>query len=323
MPMPADLPSRPGLSPLPEVITHEASVRFALMQGSNPTRAEREDLAAWLAADPRHAQAYSALQAQWAASTPAERHPPPVMPYELSRRCVIGLGIAAGALAATAGASSAWLKGIGLPLGDERSAVGERRLLQLPDGSTAELSADTALDLDFSAGKRAVRLLKGEAFFSVKPNAVTDFSVSTAAGAVISQDAEFCVSFDDGLALVTVTRQHVQVLAASQRTDLEQGLSMDFSAMRAGTIQRAELDRVLAWRSGHLVFVDTPLRTVVQALERWREGKIFLMDSQLSARRVSLQLNLNRPDGLLDALANALPVRIKRYTSLVTLIYPA
>ena len=47
------------------------------------------------------------------------------------------------------------------------------------------------------------------------------------------------------------------------------------------------------------------------------------MNSQLSACRVSLELNLNRPDGLLDALADTLPVRIKRYTSLVTLIYPA
>ena len=161
-PMTAE-PPRPDMRPVPEAISHQASVRFALMQGSNPTRAEREDLAAWLAADPLHAQAYAALQAQWAASTPADRHPPPVIPYELSRRCVIGLGIAAGALAVTAGAGSVWLKGVGLPLADERSAVGERRVLQLPDGSTAELSADTALDLDFSAGKRSVRLLKGQA----------------------------------------------------------------------------------------------------------------------------------------------------------------
>lgn len=80
---------------------------------------------------------------------------------------------------------------------------------------------------------------------------------------------------------------------------------------------------MLAWRNGRLVFFNEPLLTVVDALQRWRKGRIFIMDKQLAARRVSLILNLDHPDQMLDVLSRALAVRTTRYTDLVTLIYPA
>jgi transmembrane sensor len=71
------------------------------------------------------------------------------------------------------------------------------------------------------------------------------------------------------------------------------------------------------------VFFDKPLLTVIDELQRWREGRIFIMDKQLAMRRVSLILNLNKPEQMLDAITKALAVRVDRYTDLITLIYPA
>jgi transmembrane sensor len=304
-------------------VSHQASAWFALMHGGSPTPAERAELAQWMEADPRHAQAYAELQSLWSASALLLRPAAPVVRPQLSRRRFVGLGVAACTAAVTAGATTFWLKGMGSPFADLRTAVGERRVVHLPDGSSVELAGNTALNVDFSPTQRAVELLQGEAFFKVLPSPVGEFTIRTDAGRMIAGQGDFCLSCDGPTAKLAVSRNTVRVLTANQQTDLGEGLSLSFSATQTGVIQRAELDQVLAWRNGRLVFFDTPLATVVNELQRWREGKIFIMDKQLAARRVSLILNLNRPDQMLDVLGKALSVRMTRYTDLVTLIHTA
>lgn len=304
-------------------VTHQASARFALMQGGSPTQGEREELATWLAADPRHAQAYAELETLWAAS--AQLLPPraPVVRPQLSRRRFVGLGVAASAAAVTAGMTNLWLKGVGSPFADVRTAVGERRMVHLPDGSSVDLAGNTALNLDFSATRRSVELLQGEAFFNVVPSAVGELQISTGAGQVVSADAEFCLSCDSASARLAISRKAARVVTASQQTDLEAGSSLHFSANHTGSIEHADLQQILAWRSGRLVFFDQPLQAVVIELQRWREGKIFIMDQQLAERRVSLIFDLRRPEHLLDTLTHALAIRATHYTDLVSLLYPA
>ena len=233
------------------------------------------------------------------------------------------MGIAASAVAVSACASMLWLNDMGLPFADIRSAVGERRTVSLPDGSTVDLAGHTALNVDFSPTRRAVELLHGEAYFTVLPAAAGEFTVNSRSGQVMAAEGEFCLSCDDASTLLTVSRKTVRVVTANQQIDLAEGLSLRFSSDRTGPIQHAELAQVLAWRSGRLVFFDKPLFTVIDELQRWREGRIFIMDKQLASRRVSLILNLNKPEQMLDAITTALAVRVDRYTDLITLIYPA
>jgi transmembrane sensor len=309
--------------PRTEEVSHQASVWFALMQGGTPTEAEREALANWIKADPEHAQAYAQLESLWAASALLVKPNPPAAAAQLSRRRFVGLGMAACAAAVTTGATTFWLKGMGSPFADLHTSVGERRTVNLPDGSTVELAGNTAMNVDFSTTQRSVELLQGEAFFNVLPRSAGEFSVKTQAGRVIASDGEFCLSCDGPTAMLAVNRHTVRVINADQQTDIGEGLSLRFSANQTGPIQHAELDQILAWRSGRLVFFDKPLITVVNELQRWREGKIFIADNQLAARRVSLILNLNRPDEMLAVLSKALSVRMTSYTDLITIIHSA
>jgi transmembrane sensor len=312
-------------TPVPRIddISHQASAWFALIQGGSPTQAERDELAIWLKADPKHAQAYAQFEHWWAASAmllPPDLGAPQVM---LSRRRFVGLGIAASAVAVTAGASAFWLKEMDLSFADIHTSVGERRTVKLPDGSSVDLAGNTALNLDFASAKRSVELLHGEAFFNVAASASDEFRISTNAGQVVTREGEFCVSCDGESALLAVSRKTASVRTAHQQADVGEGLSLRFGMTETGEIQRAELDQILAWRSGRLVFFDRSLLSVVDELRRWREGKIFIMDKQLAARRVSLILNIDRPEQMLDVVTRALAVRVVRYTDLVTLIYPA
>ncbi|MBD8685179.1 FecR domain-containing protein [Pseudomonas sp. CFBP 13719] len=293
------------------------------MHGGSPTAAEQAELAAWLDADPRHAEAYAQLEHLWAASAQLPSLNAAPAAGQLSRRRFVGMGIAASAVAVSACASVLWLNDMGLPFADVRSAVGERRTVSLPDGSTVDLAGHTALNVDFSPTRRAVELLHGEAYFNVLPAAAGEFTVNSRSGQVVAAEGEFCLSCDDASTLLTVSRKTVRVVTANQQIDLAEGLSLRFSSDRTGPIQHAELAQVLAWRSGRLVFFDKPLFTVIDELQRWREGRIFIMDKQLASRRVSLILNLNKPEQMLDAITKALAVRVDRYTDLITLIYPA
>jgi transmembrane sensor len=323
--MSAEPPYLTPVVPRVDNVSHQASAWFALIHGGEPTPAEHEALAAWIEADPRHAQAYARLEQLWAASALLVQPASPVADVQLSRRRFVGLGMgmAACAAAVTVGATTFWLKGGGSPFADLRTAVGERRLVHLPDGSTVELAGNTALNVDFSSTKRSLELLQGEAFFTVAPGPDNELTVRTEAGQVFARDGEFCLSCESATAMLAVSKRTVRVLTASQQTDLGEGLSLRFSSSQTGAIQHAELDQILAWRSGRLVFFDKPLLTVVNELQRWREGKIFIVDKQLAARRVSLILNLNRPDQMLEVLSKALAVRMTSYTDLVTLIHSA
>ena len=307
----------------PDDVSHQASAWFALMQGGSPSHSEREAFVQWLAADTAHAQAYTQLQQLWDASALLLQPAPPAAPAQLSRRRFVGLGLAASAAAVSAGTATFWLRGGGSPFADLYTAVGERRVVKLADGSSVELAGNTALNVDLSATRRSLQLLRGEAFFTIAPSAAGEMRVRTEAGDVFAGDAAFCLSCDGATAMLAVNRHGVRVAAANQQAELSEGLSLRFSTTRLEAIQQAEMDQVLAWRNGRLVFFDTPLQTVVDQLQQWRQGRIFIMDKQLAARRVSLVLNLDRPEQMLGVLSKALAVRTNRYTNLVTLIYPA
>ena len=241
-------------------ISHQANAWFALFHGGAPTPEQRAAWSAWMAADVRHAQAYAELENLWAASALLLQPSPaaaPVAPARLSRRRFVGLGLAASAAAVTAGAGTLWLNGVDSPFADLRTAVGERRIAYLPDGSTVEMAGHTAMNLDFSATRRAVELLHGQAFFRVRPSAAGEFSINTQAGRLHTREGEFCVSCENDAGLVAVSQGRVQVLTAGQQTELEEGLSLSFSARATGDIQRAELAQMLAWRR-IVDFVEKP-----------------------------------------------------------------
>lgn len=315
------------------------------MQAGEPTVAEREALARWLAADPRHGQAYAELEALWAQSAqlllpqvPAVQAPAGRAELErqagqaeqaraaraghpgLSRRRFVGLGAAAGTAAVAVGSAGLWLKGIGSPFADRRTAVGERRVEPLPDGSTVELAGNSALNLDFSSGRRSVELLQGEAFFTVAPSTAASFTVNTQAGQVFASEGAFCLSCEGPAATLSVSRHTARVSSNGQQVDLAEGLALRFSALHVGRVEHVDVDQVLAWREGRLVFFDKPLSAVVNEMQRWREGRIFIADERLAARRVSLILNLNQPDQMLEVLGKALGVKMRRYTDWVTVL---
>jgi len=135
---------------------------------------------AWLRQDPRHAVEFRALQTLWEGPEfrGAVRSLPANLPAELAPRSRHWRRAAAVALVVVLGAAALHTGDFLLELrADARTDIGEMREVTLPDGSLMTLNSDSAVALDFDGGRRAVTLLRGEAYFDVTHDPAHPFHV--------------------------------------------------------------------------------------------------------------------------------------------------
>ena len=117
---------------------------------------------AWLAQHPQHQYEYDLLARLWGAADALPRArlealclADPVR--QLPRRRFIQQALAAGVAAAAVGLGwFGWQQHQLNYQGQLQTALGERRQLELPDGSQLELNGRTQLTVDFSAGQRRI-----------------------------------------------------------------------------------------------------------------------------------------------------------------------
>jgi transmembrane sensor len=308
-----DPQSRPS-----NAVSEEAARWFALMLDGTATADDQADFHAWLGADPRHASAYEEMERLWAGTgeIPAVKAGMTAARAKVTRRRFAVL--AGGAVLAAA----AWTahRQFGP---DFQTGTGERQTVQLPDGSSVQLSTASAISFDFGPEQRNVLLRAGEAFFTVAPDRARPFVVEAAGGRVTALGTAFGVAINDQSVRVAVTRNAVQVAAGSSLVQVKSGLQVTYSSERIDTARPLDAEQELGWREGRLVFVSAPFARVLAALDRWHSGRIVLMDSALADRPVTLIVDVDRTQSMLTAIERALPVRCVNVTPFVTLVFSA
>lgn len=198
---------------------------------------------------------------------------------------------------------------------DYTTAIGEQRTVRLADGSSVELNTDTRLHVAFSETAREVRLLAGEALFSVEKDAVRPFRVASGRVVVEAVGTAFVVRRTAEQTIVSVLEGEVAVARArpvsvrAARPDdalrLLAGQRADIVAhtMRTRDIENPEA--ATAWRGGRLVFDGDALADVVAEFNRYNTVKLVLDDPALSAERVSGVFDSSRPEALARFLEHA------------------
>ncbi len=275
------------------------------------SRADRAAFEAWLAADPAHEAEFekiAPLLAEMAALRPArEAAPPP-------RR---GRWLApASALFAASVAMFAMFGELSLAWrADFRTTTGEIRLVILEDGSRVQLSARSAIAVNFHGAERKLTLLEGEAWFQVAPNAARPFVVAAAGGTVTALGTAFDVSLENARAEVAVTEHRVAVVSGSQTVIVEEGQGSSFGSSTPLQQPRpVDLEQVGGWRRGRLVFVDKPLGEVVATLSRYRQGLVFIPDPVVKQMRVTGVFDAANPLGALAVIESSLGLHATHFT---------
>lgn len=264
-------------------------------------RALRSAHADWLAMDVAHAQAQARLERVWQGTgdlaprrggTDARRRPP--------RR----LSVAAAALAACL--ALLLLPGLWLDLrADYRTRIAQPEQVALSDGSVVHLDAASAIGLDFQAGRRAVALLEGQAFFEVFPDATRPFTVHADGVTVTVVGTAFDVRRNQGMVSVAVRSGLVTVAAAAVQTQLRPGDRLVVDT-RTGRWSKQTVTPALVapWLGGRLVVDGATIAEVVDEIRRYHSGLIVLHADDLAGRRISGVYDLGDPLAALRAVVH-------------------
>lgn len=288
--------------------------------GGDLSPEEGEAFRQWMR-EPANAAAYSRIDSTW--SRMGEITPPllSASPAQRSWRLRFGMAGAFAAMLLVAGYA------FDVPLrleADVMTARGEIRTMVLDDGSQIALNALSAVAVEYSGSERRIRLLRGEAVFTVATDPGRPFVVSAGEGEARALGTIFAVRQQEGGATVTVLESRVLV-SYPDRPGVSEELGPD-QAVRyfngnLGPVERVPAEDETAWRRGKLVFVDRPLGEVIGELNRYHSGRIDVVDSAIARKLVSGVFSTDDPVAVVDAIEQSLGVRSTRLTSYLIFLH--
>lgn len=306
----------------PETLDEEACAWLARIEADDVSAEERAEFARWLKRSPDHARAWSDLLALMAAlEAPAKRlraNAAPALKPMRGRR-LPKPARAAAALAFAAVLSAFWQPGLLQDLrSDFHTAKGEQQRIELADGSHLLLNTDTALTVDMSGAERRVHLLRGEAFFEVAHAPLRPFRVEAGSARARVTGTAFSVSRSRDDVVIRVAEGRVETSSVTEDTEpvpLAPGESVHYRDARPAERAPVDLDRDLAWRRGKLVFVQTPLAKVTAEINRYRPGRLIIVDPALAERPVTAVFSIGQLDAAVDALEQTFGVKARSFGS--------
>jgi len=180
----------------------------------------------------------------------------------------------------------------------------------LPDGSQVTLNAKAAIAVRYDAGRRAVRLLRGQAFFRVIHDPAHPFTTDAADSVISDLGTDFDVLMRGRGVSVTLISGSVAVATGTGRSALQPGERLEVAPGQPDRIAAADLKEVAAWRTTYLEFHDEPLEKAIAQINRYGGAPARLTDPSIRAIRVSGRFRTGDPARFARALADILPLRI-------------
>lgn len=310
-------------------ISQTAADWFARLQDPDADLDAWTAFQAWLEAAPAHRLAYEAVEALWldledpaaeallataaatgldAAPRPAPEHEPEpsstLTAFRPRTRRPIPWLIAGGAIAASVAAlliAPRWLAPAPV---EYQTAKGEVRAVTLADGSRLTLGGGTRMSVSMHARSRDVTLADGEATFDVARQPDRPFTVALGDQEVRVVGTEFNISRHQGRTAVTVRRGIVAVAQRSggqvRLTQGQQVLHVEGSTVQE--VRNANPDAVFAWRSGKLIYDNTPLALVVADFNRYGDTPIRI-DPSAAEVKVSGVFLIDKQQAMVERLA--------------------
>ncbi|RQO57598.1 FecR domain-containing protein [Pseudomonas sp. KBW05] len=277
---------------------------------SDTDRADRKAFAAWQA-EPAHARAYAEFEQLWADLAQLQQLNKPVaLPPRKPSVWRPALAVAAALLCAIMATH------IGAPRELYHTQVAAHakgmHTLNLPDGSTLYVNANTRVRVEFTAYQRIVHLDKGQLYLEVAADKERPLFVQAGEANVRVVGTGFDVRRSQQQLVVSVA--HGQVAfepdAKSPVTLLGAQQRAIFSYAK-GTLQQQTLtaEEVADWRSGHLSFRNRELVSLIDELSLYRPQAPLQVSNAVAHLKVSGNLDVNDPDALLNALPALLPVK--------------
>tara|TARA_R110000782_G_scaffold268689_1_gene365574 strand:- start:109342 stop:110388 length:1047 start_codon:yes stop_codon:yes gene_type:complete len=211
-----------------------------------------------------------------------------------------------------------------------RTGIGEKRIVQLADGSRLSLDASSEVDVAFNDTRRSLKLVSGRAKFDVAKDPRRPFIVSAQGKLVVATGTSFSVELVQSKVRIILYEGNVAVLEAGPDTlpprhiklgkknvaadqFLVPGSVMVASSGQSDAkIMREDLDSSVSWETGQLTFSDEPLSLAVARVNRYSTTKIVLHGKFVQELPISGVFNAGDPEGFADGVSSLYPVKLTR-----------
>jgi len=293
-----------------------AATWYVQFQAEPPTAAQRQAWQHWIDSSPAHLTAWNQMEQ-------VQRHLGG-LPRDLSRRAlsstqqrrqvlkllliVAGTGYLGWNVQQHTSLGSVWA--------DYRTRVGQRRKIELADGTRIHLNTGTAIDVLFDGEQRLIRLREGEILVHTgKLGDLRPFFVETREGRVRALGTRFSVRQLSGSSRIGVLEDRVSVQPGEQPEHarvLRAGEGADFDRHDVGTVHPFRSTET-AWINGQLIALDAQLGQVISELGRYRPG-VLHCDPRAARLRVSGTFRLDSTDAVLANLQASLPINVSYFT---------
>lgn len=318
-----------------------------LIRSGSATLADRSSLQEWRDLSPRHDEAFREAVHLWrrfgeqlamvkasegqelrgspprnrgAAANGGPQSPPNLnlRRRRLDRRFILAGG---GAIAASIACYSAieppaglWPSLVELSA-DYRTAKGEQRKVVVTEGVTVTLNTETSISRKKLPAGEAIDLISGEAWIDSSAYDAKPFEIEAMSGRILATHAKLNARCIDGLVSIACAEGSVRIEFKGRTIELGKGLAVSYSdQIGIGETKETDVSETAAWQEGLLVVRDRPLAAVVDEINRYRFGKIVVINQNLGKRRITGTFRLDQLDeftgqvrGLFGATVRSLP----------------
>jgi transmembrane sensor len=208
------------------------------------------------------------------------------------------------------------------------TAVGQRQVRLLQDGTRVVLNTDTRIEVDYDERARRVRLVRGEAWFDVAKRPTWPFLVIVGGQEIRALGTSFIVRHDAAQDLsVTLVEGRISVApvaasdeAASQSPQiLTPGQRLTLSRHHAPAVDRPELNRVTAWERGRVEFEEAPLGDAANEMNRYTTTHIIVADADVAQLPIGGVFRAGDSDEFVATVTAAFGLRADRRGSTIVL----
>ncbi|PQZ67913.1 iron dicitrate transport regulator FecR [Achromobacter sp. MYb9] len=308
--------SLPGNNKDHEVAAREARTWLLTLTSGRATEADAEAFREWLRADPRRQAAFAAQKQLWRDVGPAVQAVVAEDARNRARKSLVTgrRAFLGGALAASA-AYLAFKPPLGLWPGldvlgaDYRTAAGEQRRVALGNAVDVQMNTQTRINVSRDGDGAVIELADGEAEIRSGPAAAV---VVAGKGRITAKDALFNVRYIDGEARLCCLSGVVRLAHEQGVFDIVANRELRYDDRRVMPPVQVDPAIVTAWRQGWLVFDQQPLAQVVDELNRYRRGRLVLMNDQLGKRLVQARFSLAQVADAERLIRDAYGARVTR-----------
>ena len=179
------------------------------------------------------------------------------------------------------------------------TGVGQRRDVVLGDGSKVTLNTASLMEVRYSAERRDIRLIAGQAMFHVAKNPDRPFVVAASNNQVTAFGTAFDVRMrPTGQVQVLLVEGRVRVepirkqgferlIPALARTDLVPGERLVADASGSIDVAKVDVERETAWDRGVLIFRNDSIGDAIREVNRYSAIKLVADDPALAGLKVS------------------------------------